>query len=96
MRMAIMVSWPATLAVQLFRDHTFSVPLRSRPRLPSAQALQFRLREDLKAAGGDLAAFDQLKEVRAWCQAGGRVWATAHQLHAASRPQKGYTMRSSS
>ena len=33
------------------------------------QALQFRLREDLKAAGGDLAAFDQLKEA-----SGGAVW----------------------
>lgn len=32
------------------------------PRPPSVQALQFRLREDLKAAGGDLASFDQLKE----------------------------------
>ncbi len=36
---------------------------------PSLQALQFRLREDLKAAGGDLAAFDQLKEA-----SGGAVW----------------------
>ena len=32
---------------------------------PLLQALQFRLREDVKAAGGDLAAFDQLKDARA-------------------------------
>ena len=36
---------------------------------PPEQALQFRLREDLKASGGDLAAFDQLKE--ASCSGGG-------------------------
>jgi len=38
---------------------------KSRRREEKLQALQFRLREDLRLAGGDLAAFDQLKDVRA-------------------------------
>ena len=40
------------------------------PRPPASQALQFRLREDLKAAGGDLASFDQLKEASGGWQYG--------------------------
>lgn len=37
---------------------------KSKRREEKLQALQFRLREDLKAAGGDLAAFDGLRDAR--------------------------------
>lgn len=54
---------------RLFRAEPLAFP-RKLPPLPASaaflplQALQFRLREDLRASGGNLAAFDQLKETR--------------------------------
>lgn len=38
---------------------------KSRRREEKQQALQYRLLEDMGAAGGDLAVFDQLNDVRA-------------------------------
>ncbi|KDD71684.1 hypothetical protein H632_c4569p0, partial [Helicosporidium sp. ATCC 50920] len=37
---------------------------RSKRREEKLQALQFRLREDVRESGGDLAAFDALKKLR--------------------------------
>ncbi len=38
---------------------------RGKRREEKLQAMQFRLREDLKAAGGDPSVFDRLRDVRA-------------------------------
>lgn len=37
---------------------------RGKRREEKLQAMQFRLREDLKASGGDLSVFDRLKDIR--------------------------------
>lgn len=38
---------------------------RGKRREEKLQAMQFRLREDLKAAGGDPSVFDRMRDVRA-------------------------------